>query len=86
MPRGWAEIWRPTSLSTGAQTARFLGGQTQCADSSRQGASDSRFSFFPAVSEDICNEKFCAEANQAGASSWLKYICVACSCGQNLTI
>lgn len=39
------------------------------------------------VSEDLGNEKFCVDAIQAGASSWLKYIRVACSCDdQNLTM
>lgn len=33
------------------------------------------------------SEKFCVDANQAGAGSWLKYIRVACSCDdQNLTM
>ncbi|CAO2590208.1 Histone-lysine N-methyltransferase PRDM16, partial [Lemmus lemmus] len=39
------------------------------------------------VSEDLGSEKFCVDANQAGAGSWLKYIRVACSCDdQNLTM
>lgn len=39
------------------------------------------------VSEDLGGEKFCVDASQAGAGSWLKYIRVACSCDdQNLTM
>ncbi|XP_040590814.1 histone-lysine N-methyltransferase PRDM16 isoform X4 [Mesocricetus auratus] len=39
------------------------------------------------ISEDLGSEKFCVDANQAGAGSWLKYIRVACSCDdQNLTM
>lgn len=39
------------------------------------------------VSEDLGSEKFCVDASQAGASSWLKYIRVACSCDdQNLSM
>ncbi|XP_074233738.1 histone-lysine N-methyltransferase PRDM16 isoform X6 [Camelus bactrianus] len=39
------------------------------------------------ISEDLGSGKFCVEANQAGAGSWLKYIRVACSCDdQNLTM
>ncbi|XP_039698344.1 histone-lysine N-methyltransferase PRDM16 isoform X7 [Pteropus medius] len=39
------------------------------------------------VSEELGSEKFCVDANQAGAGSWLKYIRVACSCDdQNLTM
>lgn len=39
------------------------------------------------VSEDLGSEKFCVDASQAGAGSWLKYIRVACSCDdQNLTM
>ncbi|XP_039698343.1 histone-lysine N-methyltransferase PRDM16 isoform X6 [Pteropus medius] len=41
----------------------------------------------PKVSEELGSEKFCVDANQAGAGSWLKYIRVACSCDdQNLTM
>ncbi|XP_075406404.1 histone-lysine N-methyltransferase PRDM16 isoform X2 [Tenrec ecaudatus] len=37
--------------------------------------------------EDLGGEKFCVDANQTGASSWLKYIRVAYSCDdQNLTM
>ncbi|XP_076421911.1 histone-lysine N-methyltransferase PRDM16 isoform X2 [Peromyscus maniculatus bairdii] len=39
------------------------------------------------ISEDLGSEKFCVDASQAGAGSWLKYIRVACSCDdQNLTM
>ena len=39
------------------------------------------------ISEDLGGEKFCVDAGQAGAGSWLKYIRVACSCDdQNLTM
>uniref|UniRef100_H0VJB2 PR/SET domain 16 n=1 Tax=Cavia porcellus TaxID=10141 RepID=H0VJB2_CAVPO len=39
------------------------------------------------ISEDLGTEKFCVEAGQVGAGSWLKYIRVACSCDdQNLTM
>ena len=39
------------------------------------------------ISEDLGSGKFCVDANQAGAGSWLKYIRVACSCDdQNLTM
>ncbi|XP_023555240.1 PR domain zinc finger protein 16 isoform X2 [Octodon degus] len=39
------------------------------------------------ISEDLGSEKFCVEAGQAGAGSWLKYIRTACSCDdQNLTM
>lgn len=39
------------------------------------------------ISEDLGSEKFCVDANQAGAGSWLKYIRVACSCDdQNLAM
>lgn len=39
------------------------------------------------ISEDLGPEKFCVEAGQVGAGSWLKYIRVACSCDdQNLTM
>ncbi|EPY78035.1 hypothetical protein CB1_001137003, partial [Camelus ferus] len=34
------------------------------------------------ISEDLGSGKFCVEANQAGAGSWLKYIRVACSCDE----
>uniref|UniRef100_G3TP77 PR/SET domain 16 n=1 Tax=Loxodonta africana TaxID=9785 RepID=G3TP77_LOXAF len=39
------------------------------------------------ISEDLGGEKFCVDANQTGAGSWLKYIRVAYSCDeQNLTM
>ncbi|EDL81269.1 rCG30788 [Rattus norvegicus] len=39
------------------------------------------------ISEGLGSEKFCVDANQAGAGSWLKYIRVACSCDdQNLAM
>ncbi|XP_012920597.1 PR domain zinc finger protein 16 isoform X2 [Heterocephalus glaber] len=39
------------------------------------------------ISEDLGSEKFCVDASQVGAGSWLKYIRVACSCdNQNLTM
>ncbi|KAM9108389.1 histone-lysine N-methyltransferase PRDM16 isoform 5-T5 [Megaptera novaeangliae] len=39
------------------------------------------------ISEDLGSGKFCVDANQAGAGSWLKYVRVACSCDhQNLTM
>ncbi|XP_037002837.2 histone-lysine N-methyltransferase PRDM16 isoform X1 [Artibeus jamaicensis] len=39
------------------------------------------------MAEDLGGEKFCVDAGQAGAGSWLKYIRVACSCDdQNLTM
>uniref|UniRef100_A0A8C2VJG6 PR/SET domain 16 n=1 Tax=Chinchilla lanigera TaxID=34839 RepID=A0A8C2VJG6_CHILA len=39
------------------------------------------------ISEDLGSEKFCVDAGQTGAGSWLKYIRVACSCDdQNLTM
>ncbi|XP_021511028.2 histone-lysine N-methyltransferase PRDM16 isoform X2 [Meriones unguiculatus] len=39
------------------------------------------------ISEDLGSEKFCVDASQAGAGSWLKYIRVSCSCDdQNLTM
>lgn len=51
-------------------------------------ASDPLRFFLPGqVSEDLGGEKFCVDAGQAGAGSWLKYIRVACSCDdQNLTL
>ncbi|XP_036682028.1 histone-lysine N-methyltransferase PRDM16 isoform X2 [Balaenoptera musculus] len=39
------------------------------------------------ISEDLGSGKFCVDAHQAGAGSWLKYVRVACSCDhQNLTM
>lgn len=39
------------------------------------------------ISEDLGSGKFCVDATQAGAGTWLKYIRVACSCDdQNLTM
>lgn len=51
-------------------------------------ASDPLRFFLPGqVSEDLGGEKFCVDAGQAGAGSWLKYIRMACSCDdQNLTM
>lgn len=39
------------------------------------------------ISEDLGSEKFCVDASQVGAGSWLKYVRVACSCDdQNLSM
>ncbi|KAJ7421459.1 PR domain zinc finger protein 16 [Willisornis vidua] len=39
------------------------------------------------IADDLGNEKFCVDAGQGGAGSWLKYIRVSCSCDeQNLAV
>ncbi|XP_054031829.1 histone-lysine N-methyltransferase PRDM16 isoform X2 [Dryobates pubescens] len=39
------------------------------------------------LADDLGNEKFCLDASQSGAGTWLKYIRVACSCDeQNLAV
>lgn len=53
----------------------------------RAGTSDLSVLLPHQISEDLGSEKFCVDANQAGAGSWLKYIRVACSCDdQNLAM
>lgn len=53
----------------------------------RAGTTDLSLLLLQQISEDLGSEKFCVDANQAGAGSWLKYIRVACSCDdQNLAM